>query len=147
MHKFQCNNNLDWGVVISVGSIKKCRKLLGIDLQAALSDGLSGLATILSDPVTLADVLFVLVKEQADARGISDEQFGSALAGDCIITARNCFLDALIDYTPSQQVRDGLRRAIKAAHRLEKSNLDALENSFEKALKNLEENTKPIATA
>ena len=84
MHSFVDNSRRTWEVAINVTAVKRIRGLLGIDLYALVDDGFKSLSKLVSDPVTLADVLYCLCKDQADKQSISDEDFGRALSGDVI---------------------------------------------------------------
>jgi hypothetical protein len=114
MHSFVDNSRRTWEVAINVAAVKRIRGLLGIDLYALVDDGFKSLSKIVSDPVTLADVLYCLCKDQADKQSISDEDFGRALAGDAITQAADAFVEELIDFFPDARARASLRKAIEA---------------------------------
>jgi hypothetical protein len=105
MHSFVDNSRRTWEVAINVAAVKRIRGLLGIDLYALVDDGFKSLSKIVSDPVTLADVLYCLCKDQADKQSISDEDFGRALAGDAITHAADAFVEELIDFFPDARAR------------------------------------------
>ena len=96
MHSFVDNSRRTWEVAINVTAVKRIRGLLGIDLYALVDDGFKSLSKLVSDPVTLADVLYCLCKDQADKQSISDEDFGRALSGDVITQAADAFVEELI---------------------------------------------------
>ena len=114
MHSFVDNSRRRWEVAINVAAVKRIRGLLGIDLYALVDDGFKSLSKLVSDPVTLADVLYCLCKDQADKQSISDEDFGRALAGDAITQAADAFVEELIDFFPDARARASLRKAIEA---------------------------------
>jgi hypothetical protein len=114
MHSFVDNSRRTWEIAINVAAVKRIRGLLGIDLYALVDDGFKSLSKLVSDPVTLADVLYCLCKEQADKQSISDEDFGRALAGDAITQAADAFVEELIDFFPDARARASLRKAIEA---------------------------------
>jgi len=114
MHSFVDNSRRTWEVAINVAAVKRIRGLLGIDLYALVDDGFKSLSKLVSDPVTLADVLYCLCKDQAEKQSISDEDFGRALAGDAITQAADAFVEELIDFFPDARARASLRKAIEA---------------------------------
>jgi hypothetical protein len=114
MHSFVDNSRRTWEIAINVAAVKRIRGLLGIDLYALVDDGFKSLSKLVSDPVTLADVLYCLCKDQADKQSISDEDFGRALAGDAITQAADAFVEELIDFFPDARARASLRKAIEA---------------------------------
>ena len=114
MHSFVDNSRRTWEVAINVAAVKRIRGLLGIDLYALVDDGFKSLSKLVSDPVSLADVLYCLCKDQAEKQSISDEDFGRALAGDAITQAADAFVEELIDFFPDSRARASLRKAIEA---------------------------------
>ena len=108
MPTFQDKNGQSWLVEIHAPAMKKVRDLLKVDLWSLLDGNFSGLTKLLNDPCTLVDVLYVLCKAQADAAGITDEQFGMALVGDSYGTACDCFQEAYSDFFPSPALRAAL---------------------------------------
>lgn len=124
MRTFNDNAGRTWTVAINVNAVRRCRSLLGIDLYGLLDDGFRGLGDLLSDVVRLIDVVYVLVEDQADARDVSDEDFGRSLSGDSIDQITEAFLGALTDFFPSPRVREALTRMIAASGRMRDLMLD-----------------------
>jgi hypothetical protein len=109
-----------WTLAISVNSVKRCRAFLGgFDLYTLVDEEFRGLAKLLGDPVPLVDVLYVLCKDEADARSLSDEDFGRGMAGDCLVAAADAFVAELADFFPDPQVRAALRKMMPAIRGLQ----------------------------
>lgn len=108
---FSDNRGRIWTVAINTATIKRVKQSLEINLLEAVSGKL--LDRISADPALFADILYVLVKPQADALGVVDTDFGEALAGDEIETASLAFIQALVDFFPKGR-REILGRAIAA---------------------------------
>ena len=103
MRSFKDLEGRQWQVAVTVGSIKRVKGLLGVDLTDLTSGDPPLLTRLGMDVMLLCDVIYVLCQPQANERGISDEQFGIALGGDAILTASEAFWGELIDFF--QQVR------------------------------------------
>ncbi|HBJ34223.1 MAG TPA: hypothetical protein DDZ51_05545 [Planctomycetaceae bacterium] len=99
MSHFTDTENRRWNLSINVGTVKRVRELTNIDLLAIL-DRPQMLNDLAGDPVRFVDVLFVIIKPQADSLDVSDEQFGEALDGSAIESATDAFLEALVDFFP-----------------------------------------------
>lgn len=98
MRTFKDGKGKQWSLSVSFASLKRVKSILQVDLLS-ISEGTPPLALRLDiDPVLLVDVLFVLLKPDADAAGISDEQFGEDLGGDGFASAREAFWDELSDF-------------------------------------------------
>ena len=103
MRQFKDNANRDWTLAVNTSTIKRLRAVLEIDLMDVVEGDL--LKRLYADPVLLVDVIYVLCKPQADAAGITDEQFGEAMAGDAIDLATSALIDEIIAFFPSSRDR------------------------------------------
>lgn len=110
MKSFQDTEGRHWRVHVDVATVKRVRDLLDIDLLDIFGGDL--MERLIGDPVTLCDVIYGVCKPEADQAGITDEQFGQALAGDAIESASMALIDALVDFFPL-----GKRRLLQAAVR------------------------------
>ena len=101
MKTFTDSAGRTWTINITVDAIKRVKDLVGVNL-ADVTEGDPPLLTRLeTDLVLLCDVIYALIKPQADQHpsgGISDEQFGQALGGDAILAAHDAFWGALSDF-------------------------------------------------
>ena len=122
MHTFQDNQGRKWDLAINVDAVKRVRDLTEVDLLTAIDGRL--LQRLSDDPVMLCDVLFAVCKPQADAAGVSDEQFGQGLAGDAIDAATVALLEELVGFFP-QRRRAVLTKAIEKLRKLEGMTLNA----------------------
>jgi hypothetical protein len=127
MHSFVDNAGRTWVIAINVAAVKRVRGLVGIDLYSLIDDGFKPLSELVADPVRLADVLYCLCKDEADARNISDEDFGRALYGDAITMAADAFVEELIDFFPDARTRTSLRKVVAAGRKVRGKLLDHAE--------------------
>jgi len=82
--------------------------LLGEDLL----DVKQILERLMIDPILLCDVVYCVCKPQADAQGITDEEFARAMAGDAIAQAKRALMEDLVDFFPDPKDRENLKAAI-----------------------------------
>lgn len=112
MPKFTDSKGREWLVAIDgAAAVKRVRTLTGIDIWKAADAGLDQLRAVLADVVALADVLYAVVRPEADARKVSDEEFAAGLSGDVLEAAATALVEAVIDFFPTAR-RDQLRRAV-----------------------------------
>jgi hypothetical protein len=109
MHTFADNKSRTWALSLDVASLKRVRDMLGVDLRFAAFGG-PLLLRLADDAELLVNVLYVLCKDQADTRGVSDEDFGRGLVGEAIAAATNALVMALADFMPPAR-----RRVVLAA--------------------------------
>ncbi|MBX3408239.1 MAG: hypothetical protein KF869_15920, partial [Phycisphaeraceae bacterium] len=91
MRSFKDNQGRLWSVEINVTAIKRVRGLTGEDLMQVIEGTL--IEKFIRDPVLLCDVVYAICKPEADARSVSDEEFGKAMAGDAIEAATTAVLE------------------------------------------------------
>lgn len=98
MKTFKDTTGHTWEISLTISAIKRVKSFLNIDLLS-LEVGDPPLITRLgTDVCLLCDVIFVLIKSQADEAKVSDEQFGAALGGKAIMDAHTAFYDELTDF-------------------------------------------------
>ena len=145
MRQFTDTKERVWDVELNVRQMKRVRDALGIDLVNVIQAGKDGavatdtLDRVANDPILLVDILWVLCEGQAKAAGVTDDDFGSSLAGDSISDATKAFLDELVDFFPGAR-RLFLKKAVDLARKYETENLEVLEKAlaspeFEERLK------------
>lgn len=124
MKSFTDNAGNVWTLSVNVAAIKRVRALCGVDLNSIVElneknePSTKLLHQLATDPVLLVDVLYAVCKPEADAKNVSDEDFGRAMAGDAIEHATNALLDEVIDFFPEAK-RQAFRKILSATRRFE----------------------------
>jgi hypothetical protein len=118
MHSFKDNADRTWTIAINVTAMKRVRGLVGVDLYKLVDNGFKALGELFGDPVKLVDVIYCLCKDEADAKSISDEDFGRAMAGDAITLATDAFVEELIDFFPDPKARNSLRKIMSESRKV-----------------------------
>src|SRR5690606_30386907 len=95
MTTFNDTTGRTWTISINVDAIRRVRSLLNVNRLDAVDGKL--LEQLVVDPVLLCDILFALVKPEADAKNVTDEDFGRALGGDALDHATTALLEGLAD--------------------------------------------------
>ncbi len=159
MKTFADNLNRKWEITLTIGSVKRVMGLLpGVNLLE-LDKGDPPLLTRLATDVTLlCDIIYALVKPQADKAGCSDEDFGAALGGDVILRAQEAFYEEIVLFFQALKRADlvkalEIQKAVveKAVERtvdqIEKIDLDeALEEAFGKISTTVPESSESTPT-
>lgn len=124
MKSFTDNLGRTWTLVVNVAAIKRVRALCGVDLNAIVEIDKDNnptaelLERLSTDPVLLVDVLYAVCKTECDQKGVSDEEFGAAMAGDAIEQATAALLDEVVDFFPTAK-RAALQKILAATRRIE----------------------------
>lgn len=131
MKSFTDNLGRSWCLVVNVLTIKRVRALCGVDLNSIVEveDGKPAarlLERLSEDPVLLVDVLYAVCKPECDAKNVTDEDFGAAMAGDAIELATSALLDEIIDFFPEAK-RLAFRKILAASRRFEEAARKRLE--------------------
>lgn len=110
--KFIDNLGRPWLVDVNISSIKSVRDQTEgeVNLFAVIEKKGALMQRLATDPELLVNVVYLLVKPQADALGVSDVQFGEGMAGDSIDAATDALLDSLTYF-----FRKGQRALVEAA--------------------------------
>ncbi|MBX3404507.1 MAG: hypothetical protein KF699_13940 [Phycisphaeraceae bacterium] len=129
MRSFKDNADRQWSVDINVTAIKRVRGLTGEDLMQVIEGTL--IEKLIRDPVLLCDVVYAICKPEADARSISDEEFGKAMAGDAIESATTAVLEELVGFCPSPRDRANLGRVFQATRKVMDRARDLVEKKLD----------------
>ena len=113
MKTFSDATKRSWEIALTIGSAKRVKSLLGIDLLQPEEGDPPLLTRLGTDEMLLCDIIYCLVKPQADAAGITDEQFGELLGGEVILAAQTALYEELIDFF-QQRGRADRGRAVAA---------------------------------
>ncbi|HUS46159.1 MAG TPA: hypothetical protein VM219_09050 [Phycisphaerae bacterium] len=105
-----------WTIAITVDAVRRVRDLVDVNLARIIEPRKAGgevpLMTDLEDDLLLlVDVIYALVKPQADEAGVSDEEFGRALGGEAIAAAHEAFWRELADFFRSLRRRPNAAEA------------------------------------
>jgi len=128
MKTFSDNAGRTWTVQIDVAAIKRVRSLIDVDLLDAVDGNL--LERLVADPVLLCDVIYCLCRPQAEKSGVTDEDFGRAMAGDALEAATGALLEELADFFPPAK-RRLLKKALGKLRELEARALEVAEARLE----------------
>lgn len=147
MKTFKDNAGRTWTVSVDVDAIRRVRTALKVNLTS--TDFGAVLEQILSDPVLLCDVLYVICKPEADRQKVSDEDFGRAMAGDAIEHATGALLEELGNFTPNPRDRARVQRILAAMWKLAEKTRDVadrkLDSEIERALSSVETISGPTS--
>ena len=136
MKAFKDNAGRTWAVNLDVNAMRRVRTGAPYSLAGkAIHEVLTELS---ADPVLLCDVIYYIVKPEADARGVSLENFGKELTGEPFEEMVKALTDELVNFTPNSTDRERSRKVVEAMWNLtEKKRAAAgpmLEKAIEKAM-------------
>lgn len=123
MKPFTDSASRTWNLVVNVHAVKRVRSLLDVDLLDVASGDL--LSRLVDDPCLLADVLYAVLKPDADALGVSAQDFGAAMVGTALDDGSAALMKELLDFFPSAQRARALGRMIRKIGEQEKAIAEA----------------------
>jgi len=130
MHTFKDIEGREWQLIANVTTLRRVKDTLDVDLTEFGSPDAAGqrlVETLTSDPYILADVLCCLCLPQMEKAGVTQEQFGEALAGDAIDNATGALLDEIVSFFPKSRDRLRAARVLKAMENLQEKAQDLLD--------------------
>ena len=122
-----------WTLSLTIDAAKRVKGLLDVNLLELEAGDPPLLTKLGTDVILLCDVIFAIVKPQADAAGVTDEQFGAALGGEVVLAAQTAFYEELVDFfrklgrTDLAKAVDAQRRMIDLAVRRIETRIDRLD--------------------
>jgi len=106
-----------WTIALTIDAAKRVKSLLDVNLLELEAGDPPLLTRLGTDVILLCDVIFALVKPQADAAGVTDEEFGRALGGEAILAAQTALYEELVDFF-RKLGRGDLAKAVDAQRRM-----------------------------
>ncbi len=98
----------EWLLAIDAPKVLAVRR--ECDVNLAIGSGIAfDIKALTQDPVVLPGVLWVLCRKQAEAAGITQDQFLEAIVGDITEDAGLALAEAIVDFIPSRSRREALR--------------------------------------
>jgi hypothetical protein len=113
MRTFADKKGREWSIEITIGSIKRVRDLLGLNLAQPYDGSPPLQARLASDIIAFCDALYALVKPQADEAGIDDAKFAELIHGDAILKASDAFWEEWRDFFQSAGRTDAAKAISK----------------------------------
>ena len=107
MKLFHDTKGQEWKLELNIGSAKVINERLRDEQVDLLKP--NTLIHRLADPFFTAMVLYIFVKDQADAIGVDADQFGSRLGGLVLWEAQQKLMEEYIDFFPNPKVQENLR--------------------------------------
>lgn len=136
-----------WSLTITVDAIKRVESLVKANLARLLEPRkgceLPLLTELESDIILLCDVLFALIKPQADSQGVTDEQFGQALGGEAIAAAYEAFWEELVGFFQKLPHGTATVTAIRKHRELIEAQLKAAQDKMEALMRKVGKNAAP----
>jgi len=128
---FQDAGGNTWEIVLDVNAAKRVRDHLDLSLFDLLDPKKFG--PWAQDIIRVVDTIYVIVKPQADGKGITDEQFGALMLGPAIDKAIDAFVEAIRVFLKG---RRGGEAAAEAFGILQKS-MDKIESRMTEEMPDL----------
>jgi len=110
MGQFTDTEGRIWTLAVDVNIVRRVRNALGENLLDLAGGELCKRVT--RDPVLLVDLMYEVVRPEAESQDVSPEAFGRALTGDVIDAATTALLESVADFFPSRKATV-LRRMIE----------------------------------
>lgn len=117
----------EWEISVTVAGVRRVAALADVDLLSLATGELA--LELAADPLRVADLLWPVVKPQADAKGVSLESFCEGLAGEALERASACLLAEVVDFFPNPALRAELGSRMETAlQAIRKRSDDAIAN-------------------
>jgi len=98
MQTFTDTTGHKWTVAVNIGTVKRVRARLGIDMLDP-----DVFITLMKDLITICDVIYVLCQDDIDKQGLTEEQFMARLGGPVLLEARDALTAAYSVFLPDPE--------------------------------------------
>lgn len=113
MKLFKDTEGREWQISLTIGSIKRVKDLLNINLLEPEVGDPPLLQRLGTDDELLINTIFALIKPKADERQVSDVQFAESMGGESMLKAQTAFYEELQDFFQSRGRLDRAKMAAK----------------------------------
>jgi hypothetical protein len=104
---FQDTQGRAWEVTVNYGAMRRVRDSLSVNLMELVGGPL--LERVTADPVLLIDILYWVLKPQADERKITPDDFAEIFDGDSVYAASMALRESVINFFPKDKREAALR--------------------------------------
>ena len=129
MKLFKDSIGREWKLDGNFTSYGRVRDYTGVKLYDIATDSRDSLVQ-LTDPLTLGKVLWAMVEPQAEAIGVTPEEFGEGFRGDAVTDAYNALIDEMVFFCHPRQ-RKLLEMALKKLRAVEERAEETVEEKIE----------------
>jgi len=105
MKTFKDTEGREWRLSVNAFTLKALRDAKGIDLLSVTEKESGLMGRLFDDHILVAEVAYHLCQSQIKERGVSEESFYSAMAGDAIDGALTAIVDDLGAFFRDAKVR------------------------------------------
>ena len=114
MATFKDTKGREWKLCVSLQTVKEIQKKWKLNISQIVEAD-ADVWKLLSNLEMFVDVIWLMVSKQAEEQDVTEHDFGEAMYGDEILDARTAFLKALVEFFPSQERRDAIKKMIQIA--------------------------------
>ena len=114
-----------WSPRISLYTAGRIKRQCSVDVN-----DIDSLNSGIQDPLTLMDMLFCAIEDEAIKRSISAQDFGNALGGDSLEQATEALLYGIADFFGDQKKRTAFISLIEALKEESTKNVEMLEKQI-----------------
>jgi hypothetical protein len=100
---FKDAKNREWTIDIDPIGVSDVHKELGVSLYTILDNGLKPLGELLENTPVFLNVVYILVREQCQAKQVDDREFLRGLKGDAMEAMCDAFYEALASFFPKKK--------------------------------------------
>lgn len=119
MALFNDKNGLPWDIVIDVITIEDVRAETTVSIYELLDDPkMEGLQALLKNRPLFVNVVYVLVKEQCQAKGLSDREFARSQDGESLEAMAEAFYRAFVDFGAGKKKKALMLQMMAESQRL-----------------------------
>lgn len=142
--KFVDRKGTEWDADINVGVVRRL-KSEGVNFYALEENKAEGLRELFADDLAIVGYLWKILKPQADALGVSEEEFESRLGGVSLADAVRAFKEGYANFTRSPAIHSMISETLELERRAERATAKATAKVVELARVNFNTHESQIS--
>jgi hypothetical protein len=123
---FKDSEGREWDVGLPWDVVRRLKDKEGINLLEFAEDKFAKFREVMSDPLAMLDLLWAIVKPQAEAKQMTRDQFEKAMGGDALYEAQLSFEGAYLFFTHNPKTRSALKRLLEKQKAMQEVTMERL---------------------
>lgn len=132
---FKDRKGREWDVDINEGVAMRLKSSEGFDFYALEEDKSQGLKDLIGDKRGILSLVWKIVKPQAAANGVSEDDFFGSMGGTSSANARTAFIESYGNFTQSPAIRSWMKDQLILESENEKAQSRAMRKLMDLAQK------------
>lgn len=127
-----------WTLRVTTGTLFRVRERLGVHLLDLFSADGQKFAELCSDPIQLATIIYLVCRDEAESRKLTEIDFYDLIFADTLESATEALMEAIANFFPNPQQRKAANAILGRIKLLRKRMMEMGQTKLETALEGID---------